>query len=69
MPAAHALTEFQGWIHLETGNLKGAKGAFKRILDVDARNAGADRGMRAVTRKQEEMDKAASSGLGRLFKR
>ncbi len=68
-PAAHSLTEFQGWIHLETGNLKGAKGAFKRVLDVDARSAGADRGMRAVTRKQEEMDKAASSGLGRLFKR
>ena len=68
-PAAHSLTEFQGWIHLETGNLKGAKGAFKRVLDVDARSAGADRGMRAVTRKQEEIDKAASSGLGRLFKR
>lgn len=68
-PAAHALAEFQGWIHLETGNLKNAKGSFKRVLDVEPRSAGADRGMRAVVRKQEEADKAASSGLGRLFKR
>jgi len=68
-PAAHALAEFQGWIHLETGNLKNAKGCFKRVLDAEPRSAGADRGMRAVVRKQEETDKAASSGLGRLFKR
>ncbi len=68
-PAAFSLNEFQGWIHLETGNLKSARAQFKRVIEADPRNAGADRGMRAVARKQEEADKAANSGLGRLFKR
>ncbi len=67
-PAAYALNEFQGWIHLETNNLKSARAQFKRVLEVDPRNAGADRGMRAVGRKQEEQEKAAA-GFGRLFKR
>jgi len=69
-PAAHALAEFQGWIHLETGNVVKARGAFKRVLDVEPRNAGAERGLRAANKKQEELDKAAQgSGLGKLFKR
>ncbi len=68
-PAAHALVEFQGWIALETGDPKKARAAFKRVLDVDPRNLGADRGIRAAIKKQEELDKASQSGLGKLFKR
>lgn len=68
-PAAHALAEFQGWIHLEIGNAVKARGAFKRVLDADPRSAGADRGLRAANKKQEDLDKAAQGGLGKLFKR
>ncbi len=68
-PAAHALVEFQGWIALETGDPKKARAVFKRVLDVDPRNAGADRGIRAAVKKQEELDKASQGGLGKLFKR
>jgi CheY-like chemotaxis protein len=69
-PAAHALAEFQGWIYLETGNAQKARAAFKRVLDVEPRNVGAERGLRAANKKQEELDKAAQGGgLGKLFKR
>ena len=67
--AAHALAEFQGWIHLELGNLKGARVAFKKVLEFEPKNAGADRGLRAAVRKQEELDKAANTGFGRFLKR
>ena len=67
--AAHALSEFQGWIHLELGNLKGARMAFKKVLEFEPKNVGAERGLRAANRKQEEIDKAASTGLGRFLKR
>lgn len=68
-PAAHALSEFQGWVQLETGNVQKARSAFKRVLDVEPRNAGAERGLRAANKKQEELDKAGQSGLGKLFNR
>ncbi len=68
-PAAHALSEFQGWMHLELGNLKGARFAFKKVLEFESKNAGAERGLRAAIRKQEEIEKAATTGLGRFLKR
>ncbi|HEY1099624.1 MAG TPA: DnaJ domain-containing protein, partial [Myxococcota bacterium] len=68
-PAAWALVEFQGWIHLELGNIKGARSAFKKVLEAEPKNPGADRGLRAANRKQEEIDKAANTGLGRFLKR
>ncbi|MBM4282531.1 MAG: response regulator [Deltaproteobacteria bacterium] len=67
-PSAHSLVEFQGWIHLETGDHKRSKAAFKRVLDVDARHSGANRGMRAVNAKIDESEKA-NSGLRGLLKR
>ncbi len=69
-PAAQALAEFQGWINLEIGNVVKARGAFKRVLEADPRSAGAERGLRAANKKQEDLDKAAQGGgLGKLFKR
>lgn len=68
-PSAHSLVEFQGWIYLETGDFKRSKGAFKKVLDIDARHAGANRGLRAVNVKIEEAEKAANSGLRGLLKR
>jgi CheY-like chemotaxis protein/DnaJ-domain-containing protein 1 len=68
-PSAHSLVEFQGWIYLETGDFKRSKGAFKKVIDTDARHAGANRGLRAVNAKIEEAEKAANSGLKGLLKR
>lgn len=68
-PAANALNEFQGWIYLELGNLRRARVAFKKVLEVEPKNAGAERGLRAANRKQEELDKAANTGFGRFLKR
>jgi curved DNA-binding protein CbpA len=68
-PSAHSLMEFQGWIYMETGDLKRSRLAFKKVVDVDARHAGANRGLRAVNAKIEEAEKAANSGLRGLLKR
>lgn len=70
VPAALALKEFQGWIYMETGDLKGAKAAFKVVLDKDPRHAGATRGARQLQRKLEESQKAAEgSGISKFLKR
>jgi DnaJ-domain-containing protein 1 len=68
-PSAHSLVEFQGWMYLETGDLKRSRMAFKRVLDVEPRHAGANRGMRTVMSRIEEAEKAANSGLRGLLKR
>ena len=68
-PSAHSLVEFQGWIYLETGDFKRSRLAFKKVLDIDARHAGANRGLRAANAKAEEAEKAANSGLRGLLKR
>jgi CheY-like chemotaxis protein/curved DNA-binding protein CbpA len=68
-PSAHSLTEFQGWIYLETGDYKRAKAAFKKVLDVDPRHGGANRGLRSANARAEEAEKAANSGLKGLLRR
>jgi CheY-like chemotaxis protein len=68
-PSAHSLVEFQGWMYLETGDLKRSRMAFKRVLDVEPRHGGANRGMRTVTARIEEAEKAANAGLRGLLKR
>jgi CheY-like chemotaxis protein len=68
-PGAHVLGEFQGRIHLELGNIQKARTAFKKVLEQEPKNVGAEGGLRAANRKQEEIDKAANTGLGRFLKR
>ena len=68
-PGAHVLGEFQGRIYLELGNIQKARIAFKKVLELEPKNVGADSGLRAANRKQEEAEKAANTGLGRFLKR
>jgi DNA-binding response OmpR family regulator len=67
-PGALSLKEFQGWLQLEAGDLKLAKSAFKKVLEFEPAHQGATRGMRQLSRKQEELDKK-NSGLGKFLKR
>jgi len=67
-PGALALLDFQGWIYLETGNLKHARAAFKRVIEVDPKHVGANRGLASANRKAEEEAKAqGGSALGKFF--
>lgn len=67
-PGALALKEFQGWLYMEANDNRSATGAFRKVLELDPRHAGATRGMRQLQRKIEEEKKASSSGLGKFFK-
>jgi tetratricopeptide (TPR) repeat protein len=53
-PGALALKEFQGWILMEIGELPSAASAFKKVLEIDPRHAGATRGSRQLQRKMEK---------------
>jgi curved DNA-binding protein CbpA len=69
-PAAHAMREFQGWLHLELEDVKKARAAFEYAAQHRPGSQGAAKGIRAVARKQEELDKKSSGGgLGRFLKR
>jgi DNA-binding response OmpR family regulator/tetratricopeptide (TPR) repeat protein len=70
-PGALVLKEFQGWIWMEAGDLKRAKGAFNKVLELDGKHPGATRGMRQLQRKIGETQKAADSGnaLSKFLKR
>ncbi len=68
-PAANALGDFQGWIYMETGNLKYARGTFKKVLEMDPKHIGANRGLTLANRKADEGAKSPSGGgtLGKFF--
>lgn len=68
-PGALVLKEFQGWIYMEANDLRNAAFAFKKVLELDPRHAGATRGMRQLQRKVEEEQKKSSSGLSKFLKR
>jgi len=52
-PGALALKAFQGWVALESKDLRTAQAAFKKVLEMDPKHASANRGMRLVqTRKK-----------------
>lgn len=68
-PGALTLKEFQGWIWMEIGELKAARMAFKKVLELDPKHAGATRGARQLQRKLEEEEKKSSSGLSKFLKR
>ncbi len=66
-PAAHALGDFMGWIYMEIGNLKYARATFKKVIDVDPKHIGANRGLALANRKMEEAEKGSGSALGKFF--
>ncbi len=68
-PAQHSLLDFQGWIYMEMGNLKYAKATFKKVLEVEPKHIGANRGLTNANRKADEEAKAANSGgaFGKLL--
>jgi tetratricopeptide (TPR) repeat protein len=68
-PGALALKEFQGWIFMEIGDLKAARFAFKKVLELDPKHPGATRGSRQLQRKMEDEEKKGSSGLSKFLKR
>ena len=68
-PGALTLKEFQGWIWMEVGELKAARMAFKKVLELDPKHPGATRGNRQLQRKTEEEEKKSSSGLSKFLKR
>ena len=69
LPGALTLKEFQGWIWMEVGELKAARMAFKKVLEMDPKHTGATRGSRQLQRKVEEEEKKSSSGLSKFLKR
>ena len=68
-PGALTLKEFQGWIWMEVGDLRAARIAFKKVLELDPKHGGATRGNRQLQRKLEEEEKKSSSGLSKFLKR
>jgi DNA-binding response OmpR family regulator/DnaJ-domain-containing protein 1 len=66
---ALALKEFVGRIATEVGDYRTAKIAFKKVLELDPKHAGAQAASRNLQRKIEEDEKNKGGALGKLFKR
>ena len=66
-PAAVALGDFMGWIYMEIGNLNSAKTAFRKVIEIQPKHVGANRGMTQLHRKVDEAAKGGGSALGRFF--
>ncbi|MDP2344713.1 MAG: response regulator [Deltaproteobacteria bacterium] len=66
-PAAHALGDFMGWIYMESGNLKYARATFKKVIEMEPKHIGANRGLTLANRKADDEAKAGQSGIGKFF--
>lgn len=66
-PAAVALGDFMGWIYMEIGNLNSAKTAFRKVIEIQPKHVGANRGMTQLHRKVDEAAKGGGSALGRFL--
>ena len=66
-PAAVALRDLMGWIYMEIGNLNSAKTAFRKVIEIQPKHVGANRGMTQLHRKVDEAAKGGGSALGRFF--
>jgi CheY-like chemotaxis protein/DnaJ-domain-containing protein 1 len=68
--ASVALVDFQGWIWMESGNLKLSRACFRRALEIDPKHMRATLGNRTLQKKLDDADKEANtSTLGKLFRR